>query len=197
MTMTNIMRFQIHIGILLALSSTLALADDWQVSDLMQLLGESKAGKALFVEKKYIGIIDKPIESSGELAFTAPDRLEKRTLKPKAETLLLEGDKLTVDQPGKRLLIVDLQEHPEVAAFVESIRGTLSGDLSTLEKFYTLKLTGTAEEWQLELIPRQKQMLKVISRIQIGGTHADVKKIDFYQGDGDRSEMIIKKVIAQ
>jgi hypothetical protein len=149
------------------------------------------------LKKKYIGIIDKPIESSGELAFTAPDRLEKRTLKPKAETLLLEGDKLTVDQPGKRLLIVDLQEHPEVAAFVESIRGTLSGDLSTLEKFYTLKLTGTAEEWQLELIPRQKQMLKVISRIQIGGTHADVKKIDFYQGDGDRSEMIIKKVIAQ
>jgi hypothetical protein len=52
MTMTNVMRFQIHIGILLALSSTLALADDWQVSDLMQLLGESKAGKALFVEKK-------------------------------------------------------------------------------------------------------------------------------------------------
>jgi hypothetical protein len=195
--MINVMRFQIHIGILLALSSSLAQADEWQVPDLMQLLGETKAGKALYVEKKYIGIIDKPIESSGELAFTAPDKLEKRTLKPKAETLILEGDKLTIDQPGKRQLTVDLQEHPEVAAFVESIRGTLSGDRLALEKFYSLELTGSAEEWQLVLIPKQEKMQKVISRIQIGGTHADVKKIDFYQGDGDRSEMIIKKVIAQ
>ena len=195
--MTNAMRIQTLFGILLALPATLVQADDWQVSDLMQLLGESKSGKALFVEKKYISIIDKPIESSGELSFTAPDRLEKHTLKPKAETLLLEGDKLTVDQPGKRHLTVDLQERPEVAAFVESIRGTLSGDRSALEKFYTLELTGTAEEWKLVLIPRLEQMLKVISRIQIGGTHADVKKIDFYQGDGDRSEMTIKKVIAQ
>ncbi len=30
-----------------------------------------------------------PIESSGELRYDAPDRLEKRTLKPRAETLVL------------------------------------------------------------------------------------------------------------
>ncbi len=197
--MTNAMRKQIQTlcGILLTLSATLVQADDWQMSDLMQLLGESKAGKALFVEKKYIGIIDRPIESSGELSFTAPDRLEKRTLKPKAETLLLEGNKLTVGQPGKRHFTVDLQEYPEVAAFVESIRGTLAGDLAALEKFYVLELTGSEKLWQLMLTPRQERMLKIISRIQIRGTHADVKNIDFYHGDGDRSEMLIKKVIAQ
>jgi hypothetical protein len=195
--MTNVIRTSSLFGIFLGLSASLAQANDWQVTDLMQLLSESKTGKAIFVEKKYISIIDRPIESSGELAFTAPDKLEKRTLKPKPEALILEGDKLTIDQPGKRHLTVGLQDHPEVAAFVESIRATLAGDRSALEKFYALELTGSAEQWQLVLTPRQERMLKIISRIRIGGAYADVKNIDFFQGDGDRSEMLIKKVVSQ
>lgn len=185
------------VGILLILAVSAARADDWQLSDLMQLLAQNKAGKAIFVEKKYIGIIDKPIESSGELTFTAPDKLEKRTLKPKPESLVLEGDSLTVDQVGKRQLTVSLQDHPEIAAFVESIRGTLAGDRSALEKFYKLELTGSADEWQLVLIPMQARMLNIISRIRIDGSHADVKTIHFDQGDGDRSEMLITKIVAQ
>lgn len=185
------------LGAILAVTVSAAQAGDWLLADLMQLLGENKAGKATFVEKKYIGIIDRPIESSGELAFTAPDKLEKRTLKPKPETLLLAGDSLTIDQPGKRHLTIGLQEHPEVSGFVESIRATLAGDRSALERFYTLELTGTSELWKLVLVPKQERMAKVINRIQIGGSHADVKNIDFFQGDGDRSEMVIKKVSAQ
>lgn len=184
-------------SLILFFSTSLVHANDWQIVDLMQLLGENKSGKAVFVEKKYLGIIDRPIESSGELSFTAPDKLEKRTLKPKSEAMLLEGDKLTISQPGKRHFTVTLLDYPEVAAFVDSIRATLAGDRSALEKFYTLELSGSAELWQLVLIPKQERMLKVISRIRIGGTHADVKNIDFFQGDGDHSEMVIKKVITQ
>jgi hypothetical protein len=104
------------------------MAGELNLPDLMQLLAQHKSGKASFIEKKYIGILEKPVESSGELAFTAPDKLEKRTLKPKSESLVLEGDNLTVDQPDRRRLTVSLQDHPEIAAFVQSIRGTLAGD---------------------------------------------------------------------
>jgi len=40
-------------------------------------------------------------------------------------------------------------------------------------------------------------MLSIISRIRIGGSHADVNTIDFDQADGDRSEMVITKVAAR
>ena len=197
MTKFNVAHIQAIVGAILTFAFSVAGADAWQLPELMQLLAQSKAGKATFVEKKYIGIIDKPIESSGELAFTAPDKLEKRTLKPKPESLVLEGDSLTVDQPGKHRFTVRLQEHPEISAFIESIRGTLAGDRLALEKFYTLELTGSAEEWQLVLIPTQARMTDIISRIRIGGSRADVKTIYFDQGDGDRSEMFITKVVAQ
>jgi outer membrane lipoprotein-sorting protein len=184
-------------AVLLALATGVAMAGDVKLPELMQLLAQQKSGKASFVEKKYIGIVDKPVESSGELAFTAPNKLEKRTLKPALESLVLEGDSLTIDQADKRRFTVSLQEHPEVSAFVESIRGTLAGDRTALEKYYTVAVTGPMEKWQLQLIPTQARMAQVISRIRINGAHASVKTIEFEQADGDRSEMFITGTVAK
>lgn len=177
--------------LLFALAGPVARADDLQLSQLMHILAQNKSGKATFVEKKYIGIIDRPIVSTGDLAFTAPDKLEKRTLTPRPESLTLNGDILTIDQPGKHRMTVSLEEHPEVSAFIESIRGTLAGDLGALEKYYTLKLTGSLAQWQLVLTPKQERLSSIFSRIRIGGSGGDIKTIDLDQRDGDHSEMVI------
>ncbi len=197
MTLPNPILPRTLAAVLLALATGVAMAGDVKLPELMQLLAQQKSGKASFVEKKYIGIVDKPVESSGELAFTAPNKLEKRTLKPALESLVLEGDSLTIDQADKRRFTVSLQEHPEVSAFVESIRGTLAGDRTALEKYYTVAVTGPMEKWQLQLIPTQARMAQVISRIRINGAHASVKTIEFEQADGDRSEMFITGTVAK
>jgi len=196
MTMLDSLPMRAMVGAILALGAGVAMAGDLKLADLMQMLSQHKAGQASFVEKKYIGIIDKPLESSGELAFTAPDKLEKRTTRPVAESLLLNGDSLTIEQPDKRRR-VSLQDHPEVLAFVESIRGTLAGDRLALEKYYSLELNGSLEKWQLLLVPKQARMLNIIRRIRISGALDNVKIIDFEQADGDRSEMVITKSITQ
>ncbi|WP_018605159.1 LolA-related protein [Uliginosibacterium gangwonense] len=174
-----------------------AMAAELQLGELMQMLAQAKSAKATFIEKKYIGIVDKPVESSGELSFTAPDKLEKRTLKPKAESLVLDGDALTVDIPGKRRTTIKLQDYPEVAAFVESIRGTLAGDRSALERVYKLELSGHPEKWLLVLTPTQAKMSKIVTRIRMQGSHSEIKSIDFDQADGDRSEMLVTSIQAQ
>lgn len=171
-----------------------ALAADWQSGDLLELLARQKSGRANFVEKKYIGILDKPVESSGTLAFSAPDKLEKRTLKPRPELLRLDGDKLYVEQAGKQPMNLALSSYPEVAAFVDSIRATLAGDRRALEKNYRLSLSGAPEKWQLILLPRYSQMSDLLTRILIAGRQGEVLRIEFELADGDRSEMLISKV---
>jgi hypothetical protein len=178
----------------LALCSS-TYAADWALPELMRLLAQKKSGKASFIEKKYISILDQPVESSGELSFDAPDRLEKRTLKPNLEVMLLDGDRLTLTLHEKRPLYLRLQSHPEVAVLVESIRGTLSGDLSALEKNYAIDFSGGQNKWRLMLTPLQKTVTKVVSQIQIAGNDANIKTITFTQVDGDRSEMTISKVV--
>ena len=181
-----------------ALVTTLcaAGAQDLQLPDLMRLLAVQKSGKATFVERKYIALLDKPVVSTGELSFTAPDRLEKRTLSPRPESLVLVGDRLSIDANGKKINL-NLLSHPEAAAFVESIRGTLAGDLGALERFYSLQLSGPAEHWTLQLVPWQPEMLRIVSRIRFEGNQSAVNLIVFEQADGDRSEMRITQAPAR
>jgi hypothetical protein len=161
----------------------------WGLPDLMQMLARIKSSKATFTEKKYLAVMDQPLESSGEMSYTAPDRLEKRTLLPKLESLVLDGDRMIIERAGKRRLIISIESRPEAAAFVESVRGTLAGDLNALKTYYKLDLSGNASGWKLVLVPIQPGMLKLISRIRIEGAHEAISFIAFDQADGDRSEM--------
>ncbi|MGC4061815.1 MAG: outer membrane lipoprotein carrier protein LolA [Aquabacterium sp.] len=161
----------------------------WGLPDLMQMLARIKSSKATFTEKKYLAVMDQPLESSGEMSYTAPDRLEKRTLVPKPESMVLDGDRLIVERAGKRRLIISVDSRPEAAAFVESVRGTMAGDLNALKTYYKLDLSGNAAGWKLALVPIQPGMLKLISRIRIEGAHEAITFIAFDQADGDRSEM--------
>ncbi|HYW56502.1 MAG TPA: LolA-related protein [Polaromonas sp.] len=181
-------------SVMIGLCSTPALAA-WDVNQLMKGLAENKSGRASFVEKKYIALLDKPVESSGELLYTAPDRLEKRTLKPRVESLLIDSGTLTVER-GKRKMVLRLQEYPELVAFTESIRGTLAGDIAALRRVYNLDLEGNEERWTLTLRPVETKMLEVVQRIRIGGSRAEVKSIDIEQTDKDRSVMTIEKLAA-
>lgn len=170
-----------------------AHAADWQLADLMQQLAQVKNAQARFVERKYIALLDKPVESSGELSFIAPDRMEMRTLRPKKQSLLLDGNRLTMEQDG-RSRSVSLQAYPEVAAFVEGIRGTLAGDRQALERVYQVHLIGNAARWQLLLVPREAAMSRIINRIRIGGSQGEVLSVAYDHADGDRSEMQITPV---
>jgi hypothetical protein len=173
-----------------------ARADDWQLADLMQALRLNQRHAATFVERRYLSVLERPLESSGELLFVPPARVEKHTLLPKPETLVVDGDELTLEQPHHRPLKVKLQEHPEVAAFVDSIRGTLAGDQGALERNYTIALGGTAARWRLALTPRGAEVAKVVSAIRIAGTGDRIEAIDFDFAGGDRSEMRIRPVAA-
>jgi predicted LPLAT superfamily acyltransferase/outer membrane lipoprotein-sorting protein len=178
-------------GLALMASSPSALAA-WDLQQLMDSLAQNKSGRATFVETKQIAVLDKPVESSGELLFTAPDRLEKRTLRPKPESMVVNGDELSVERAGRKYQL-QLQAYPELAAFIDSIRGTLAGDRQALERNYRLSLGGSADRWDLQLLPLDEKMKAVIRRIRISGARDQVSSIEINQADGDSSLMVIEK----
>lgn len=167
-------------------------AGDWNIVRLMETLARNKASEATFVERKFIALLDQPVESSGELSYVAPDRLEKRTLKPKPESMLLEGGMLTLERGGRKRSL-PITDYPELGAFVESIRGTLSGDHKSLQRAYALALEGDAAHWLLTLTPSEAHMAQIVQKIRIGGSHGEVTSIEVFQADGDRSLMNIER----
>ena len=177
------------------LSLSLPAFADWDLQQLMDALAQNKSGRATFVETKRIAMLDKPVESSGVLLFTAPDRLEKRTLKPKPESMIVHGDALSIERGSQRHQL-QLQAYPELAAFIDSIRGTLAGDRKALERSYQLSLGGSADGWTLQLLPLDARMKAVIQRIRIAGVRDQVKSIEITQADGDSSLMVVEKSTA-
>jgi outer membrane lipoprotein-sorting protein len=168
-------------------------AATWDIDQLMHSLAQVRSGHASFVEKKSIAMLDQPIESSGELFYTAPDRLEKRTVKPKPETMIVDGDHLLIER-GTQKYHLQLQDYPELAAFIDSVRGTLAGDRNALERSYALSLEGSVQSWTLQLVPINVKMKQVVTRIRITGVQDEVQRIDITQADGDSSQMRIEKL---
>jgi hypothetical protein len=165
-----------------------AHGDPLTLGQLMDALAHADHRTATFAETKYLSILDVPVESSGELEFEPPAHLEKRTLRPIAETLSLDGDTVTIVQLGRKRTL-RLEELPEVATMIESLRATLAGDRKALERVYRLRLSGTSDRWTLELTPLDARVGRVVSRIAIAGAGGEVQRVEIQQADGDRSVM--------
>lgn len=186
----------IHGFVLMLLLPAAGLAAVWDIDQLMRELALVRSAQASFTEKKFVAILDKPVESSGELHYTAPGHLEKRTFKPRPESMQLQHNTLLIER-GRQKHRVQLQDHPELAAFVDSIRGTLAGDRKALERSFRLTLEGSAEQWSLLLLPLPDKMQGVIKHIRIAGARDAVRSIETVQADGDRSLMLIERLARQ
>lgn len=176
-------------ALVLAAASLPAVAA-WDLTQLMAELAANPGGRARFSEKKYLALLDKPVVSSGELHYVAPDYLERRTLQPRPERLLLERDVVTLER-GKQKITLRLLDQPEILAFVDSIRGTLSGNRPALERNYALHLSGSRENWVLDLAPSNPRIAEQLTRITIGGRRQQVLSVEYLQADGDRAVMSI------
>ena len=178
--------------LVLALSPSLPAAA-WDVTQLFGMLAKERPARAAFHERKHMALLDRPLDATGELSFTPPDRLEKRTITPREERVVVDTERLTLERAGKRHTL-DLRANPAVAVLVESIRATLAGDLAALQRGYSTGLDGTPERWRLTLRPLDAAGSAIVERIDIDGEKAVVKAVEIRQADGDRSVMTITPV---
>jgi hypothetical protein len=137
-------------------------------------------------------MLSEPLRSTGTLAYVAPDKLEKVTLSPRPERLAVDGDRVTIDQgPDGIRNSFALSAHPEIAAFIDSIRGLLAGDRAALERHYALTLEGDARAWTLRLEPKDAVLRQRLSEIRITGAATSIHTVETRERDGDRAEMIV------
>jgi Outer membrane lipoprotein carrier protein LolA-like len=158
----------------------------------MDMLKDNGSMRANFTESKHVRVLDAPLESSGELSFVAPLRLEKRTFKPRAEVLVLEGDTMSMER-GSNKRSISLSDFPEVGAMVQSMRAAIAGDRVALERYFEAQATGTRERWQLKLTPRQQKIGITLREIVLSGNANYIHTIEMLLTDGDRSVMSLER----
>lgn len=167
-------------------------ASDWGLPQLMREMAQVKSASAQFTEWKTMHVLSAPLQTSGTLGYVAPDRIQKITVTPVSERFVLDGNKIVIaGGPDGQIHKFSLADYPQVGGLVEGIRATLAGDLPTLERFYTVQLTGGPTDWQLLLQSKGADLTRFVKWIRVHGDENRIDTIATASSDGDHSEMSI------
>jgi hypothetical protein len=156
-------------------------------TELTQLLHRSQASTVRFVEHQYRKILTAPIERSGELRFEPPASFEKRVLKPASETYRLKNNTLSIELPGRKTRQISTRNQPLLSGLMLGFQAVVSGQLASLEPYYLLNVSGTAQAWQLLLQPRDKEISRYVSSLVVTGRNSEPLKFEVNERSGDRT----------
>jgi Outer membrane lipoprotein carrier protein LolA-like len=170
-------------------------AGSGSLDQLLALLAARPHGHVTFTEVHRLAVLERPLQSSGELLYEAPDRLEKRTLEPKPEDLILDHGILTARRGG-RSRVLALRDYPQIVPFLESIRATLAGDRGALERYFAVQYTGSLDHWTLELTPADPEVARAVEHIRIVGERDAVRSVEIHETDGDASVLTVGAPVA-
>ncbi|MBU1358492.1 MAG: outer membrane lipoprotein carrier protein LolA [Gammaproteobacteria bacterium] len=192
---THIERLCLALVLALTLALAIASPSAWafEVPDLMRLLAQQKSGEARFTEQRFVRGLEGPLQASGVLDFSPPDRMTRRTLSPRPETMSVDGNTLTLTRSG-RTRTMTLDSVPELLGLVESMRSTLSGDSRTLSRYFRMKVSGSADDWSLDLTPIEDRLAAQVRSVRMSGRKGEVLGVDMEFVGGDRSSMTISPV---
>ncbi|MGH8253056.1 MAG: LolA-related protein [Steroidobacteraceae bacterium] len=165
------------------------------LDQLMTLLSQRQHGHVSFTEIHTSSILDRPLESSGEMSYDAPDRVEKRTVKPKPELMLLEKGQLTLERRHKQYHVA-LADYPQAIPYIEAIRATLSGDRAALERWFRVTYSDSDAHWNLKLVPLDPKAATDVAEVSIEGTLDEIATVTVQLANGDRSITTLHDVSA-
>ena len=169
-------------------------ASAFDLAALTALLARVKSGEGSFTETRRVEMLDRTLESSGRLSFRAPDSFVRETLSPRHEKLAVAGNTLTLSL-GERSRSMQLDASPEAAVIVEAVRGTLMGNRESLERLFEASVSGSAERWSLELVPRDLRLRGQVASVRVADREAVVREVAVLLADGDRSLMRITPLV--
>jgi outer membrane lipoprotein-sorting protein len=162
------------------------------IDELMQALARIPESHAAFTEDKTLAVLTRPLHATGRLYYRRPAHLEKITLEPQTERLVVDGNRLTLVEPDAAPRMIDLDAEPAIRALVDAIRGTLSGDLPALRRSYAVIMQGSLASWRLTLTPTDPRVARLIVRTTIEGAGTALQLVQTTQANGDEIRMTIR-----
>lgn len=174
---------------LLAALTALCLAAAAHAFDSRELTAQLQAPKTVqgrFTQQKYLRTLDKPVTTSGRFALRPGYGLFWHLQKPFELRLRVRRDGISRQDASGTWKSNGSQSTQ--AAQVKLFMAVLGGDTAELQRHFTLKLSGSAGNWQLLLLPKTVVMKQVFENITISGDKL-VRRIELKEKQGDRTVM--------
>ncbi|MBF0857335.1 outer membrane lipoprotein carrier protein LolA [Gluconobacter oxydans] len=159
---------------------------------ILTRVGAVPARDNTFHEVRNLVTLTRPLESSGTLKWRAPDYLEKLTLSPRREDLVIRGSTVTMMRGTAQPQTLDATRNPALQLLADTLRAPLSGDTALLHRYYHIAVSGTEGGlWTLTLSPATNDVRHFLKQVAIAGTNNAITRLEVIQANGDHQTMTI------
>lgn len=135
---------------------------------LMHHFAASRGVEASFREEKTLPLLAAPLVSEGVLYYAPPGRLVRFTTSPEATSLLVDGNRLRIED-GLGVEEIDLASHDSARQLIEQLLVLFRGDLAALHRDYDASFQADGDAWSLRLEPKGMRVRQVIREIRLSG----------------------------
>jgi hypothetical protein len=168
------------------------------VATVMRHFAASRGVEAAFREEKSLPLLSEPLVSEGILYYAPPGRLARFTTAPESASLLVDGDRLRIED-SLGVEEIDLASHAGARQFVDQLLVLFRGDDEALLRDYAVTLATRAGGWSLVLAPKSRMMQGLIEEIALSGrgrildemvvrgAQGEVTRTSYSRIDADRS----------
>jgi hypothetical protein len=112
-------------------------------------------------------------------------------LDPQKESVVFEGDSVTVRTAEGSVHTLDVDDHPMVQGLVAAFQATLQGRMEELAERFSVALEGGEADWRLTLTPKTAAMKEALSAVILSGRAGTIRTIRIETADGDSSVMTL------
>lgn len=150
-----------------------------------------------FVQVSYRGVLDRPLVVSGTLHWLGGDRMQRDIDKPFKETAKIGDGELSVQRGSGEVHRMSLQRAPQAGAMLAGFRALLGGDVSALERDFTLSAQGGSAHWVITLSPRTDELKRQLASIVIDGRGHEPRCLTVTDANGDTSITLVGAMAEQ
>ncbi|MBE7213529.1 MAG: hypothetical protein INR65_21135 [Gluconacetobacter diazotrophicus] len=125
-----------------------------------------------FTEVRTFAISSHPLRQTGTLRSGKDLGLSLAYEGAKPHTIIVDDKGLIDRQPGGHERQVTIADHPELAALTDLYLNLLRGNAEKLFEYADVYFSGTAQSWEMGLVPHDAAVAKRAGRVVIsGGAH--------------------------
>ena len=158
-------------------------------SELVNLLRQPHNVQGEFVQQRFLKALEKPINTQGKFVLLTNKGLLWQMEKPFVNQMRVQANGITQWNGQQWVANANLSQSDQIRLFL----GLLSGDLAALKAQFDVNLSGTAQHWQLKLIPNSLLMKQIFTQIELQGDN-NVKQIQLDETQGDKTLILFNQI---
>lgn len=169
-----------------------AFSAELNLKELTAQLSAPTELRASFSQERTLTGFARTLKAEGTLLVHREHGILWRQRTPFAQDVVLDERGILVDD-GTGLKAMAPSDNPQLQSFAKMLKSLFAGDLSALEQYFTLELTGTSEKWQLTLTPTQEPMNLIFSGLELKGAHY-VQEVVLQDKAGDSTKIAFSQL---